>query len=329
MSNSYSVDASGRSTEERKRLAEIRDKANAEAAANWHNKAWRAEMAANMTEVIFQGFEHESFLSLLADVQTVDFADRVTVREVRGMKTFWIARGGHIESSTIHAEAIDIPRDTIGFHVYEFEDKLRTNFAVSQADLIDLATQRMDADINTRVLRMYQAAIPSTSPFYFSGAGLDLAVLNTALSEVRDVSQDPSPVIIGRSRMTDQIVDQLLGANNNGSGFLPETNERLLSQGVLGTYRGAKIITLKNFRDDTDTPYFPANELFVTTKDASKFAFFGGLQAKESDEDVNWYWHYVGRRDFGGLVHRPHHLRRIVDTSISANAGNEGSFTTP
>jgi hypothetical protein len=55
----------------------------------------------------------------------------------------------------------------------------------------------------------------------------------------------------------------------------------------------------------------------VLGRDASKFAFWGGMLSKEWTEQDNWYWHYIARRDFGGVVHRPDRARRIVDTSIT------------
>jgi hypothetical protein len=113
--------------------------------------------------------------------------------------------------------------------------------------------------------------------------------------------------------MVDKIIDEL--TTGNYAAFLPQTNEDLLRRGVLGTYRGARIVSLRNFKDDENVSFFPANEMFVVANDASKFAFWGGLLSKEWTEDDNWYWHYIARRDFGGLVHRPERLRRIVDTS--------------
>jgi hypothetical protein len=77
-------------------------------------------------------------------------------------------------------------------------------------------------------------------------------------------------------------------------------------------------VTLTNYLDDDDNPFFPGNELFIMGNDASKFAFFGGLFAKEFVEDDNWYWHYLARRDFGGVVHRPDRARRIVDSTVDA-----------
>lgn len=317
MGNATVVDAFGRTDDQRRELRERLAAVNREAAENWDNATWRREMAQELTETIYEGFQHENILSQFAQVENLPFDGRAFVKEVRGLRAFWVARGGYIEASTMHAEVIEIPRDTIGFHVYEMEDKLRTNFGETQATLVDLGTQRMDSEVNLRALRLFQAAVPGSSPYYISGAGLSLSALNTAMREVRDTTLDGTVSIIGRATMTDQIIDAIVGANS-GTGFLPETNEQLLRQGVLGVYRGARIITLKNYLNDMGTAFFPANELYVIGRDAAKFAFWGGLLSKEYTEDDNWYWHYLARRDFGGVVHRADRIRRILDTSIAA-----------
>ena len=312
------IDSFNVSDEDRAKIRAMKKEANRVASENWDDPAWRREMAAELTEEIYRGFDHENLLSLFAQVENVPFDGRVFVKEVRGLRAFWVSRGGYIEASDMRAEVMEIPRDTIGFHVYEFEDKLRSNFSETQQTLVRLAGQRMDAEVNLRCFSLFQAAVPSSSDYYSTGAGLSLATLNAALRRVRDESLDGTVSIVGRATMTDQIVDEVMGAGSNGSGFLPETNEQLLSRGVLGVYRGARIITLKNYDDDTRRPFFPANELWVVGRDASKFAFFGGLLSKEYVEDDNWYWHYLARRDFGGVVTRPERLHRIVDSSQDA-----------
>lgn len=311
------------SAEERSEVMRKRDELNKLAAANWDNPVWRREMAAQLTQTIYKGFEHENILNMMTTVENAPFDGRVFVKEVRGLRAFWVARGGFIESSTLRADVIELPRDTIGFHVTEMEDKLITNFAETQATLVDLGIQRMDAEVNLRFLKAIQAAVPSTSAQYISGSGLSLTALNTALREVRDEARDFGLAIVGRATMCDQIMDLLTNQSSN-PGFIPNTNEQVLATGILGTYRGAPIIPLKNWKDDTETPFFPANELYVIGRDASHFAFWGGLMAKEYTEDNNWYWHYLARRDFGGVVHRPRRLRRIVDTSITAYTSTPG-----
>lgn len=327
MGNSTMIDPFGRTDDERTQLRAALKRVNEEAKANWDDGAWRKEMAADLTETIYWGFQHENLLSLYTQVENVDFDGRSFLKEVRGMRAFWIARGGHIEASDMHAEVFEITRDTLGFHVFEMEDKLRTNFGETQSSLVSLGIQRMDAAINQRVLAAFQAAVPSSSPYYISASGLSLPAVNLALRQVRDQSMDNVITIMGRTTMTDQFVDALMGTGGNTAGFFPETNERLLEQGVLGTYRGARIVTLKNYRDDVDMPFYPANELWVIGRDASKFAFFGGLLSKEYSEEDNWYWHYLARRDFGGVVYRPNRLRRIIDTSIPATFGAGGTYS--
>lgn len=317
MSSSYRVKSLSANAEEMDKVREAKAQLNAEAAANWENPQWRKEMAAALTDEIYWGFEHENLLSLMTEVRNVGFDDRVLIKEVRGLRAFWIARGGVIEASTLHAEVMEMPRDTIGFHVYEFVDKIRTNFAETQATVVQLGIQRMDAEINKRFLKLLQAAVPSSSSSYLSGASISLDTLNTALREVRDESYSFDVVVVGRHTMTDQIMDKLLGSSGAGANFLLETNEDLIRRGVLGNYRGARIVSLNNYKDDTETAFFPANELFVIAPDASQFAFWGGPLSKEYEEDDNWYWHYIVRRDCGGVVHRPERIRRIVDTNIA------------
>jgi hypothetical protein len=311
------VDSFGRSSTERAELRAQIDAVNADARANWHNPQWRHEMAQEMSETILEGFEHENLLQLMSDLENATFDGRVMVKEVRGLRAFWVARGGFIEESVLRSSVMELPRDTVGFHVSEFEDKLMTNFAETQGTLTSLGIQRLDAEVNLRILSLFQAAIGVGHPSYVSTAGLSLAVVNSALREVRDESKTGEVTIVGRSTMTEQLIDDIMGASSNGSGFLPETNENLLQRGVLGVYRGARVITLVNHKDADDVSFFPANELYVLGRDASKCAFWGGLMFKEYTEDNAWYWHYIARRDFGGVVHRPERARRIVDSTIT------------
>lgn len=323
--NQHMVDSYGRTSEERAALREKVELLNKVASERWDDPSWRKEMAAEVTETIYRGFEHENLLGLMTTLENAPFDGRVFLKETRGLRAFWVARGGYIEASTMRANVMELPRDTIGFHVYEFEDKLRTNFAETQATLVDQGIERMDAEVNLRFFRALQAAVPDGSAQYIDGNGVDLAELNVALAEVRDASRDQRVTIVGRATMTDQIMNVLQGQNN----FTPELNEQMIRRGVLGTYRGARIVTLTNYLDDLDIPFFPANEMFVLAPDASKFAFWGGLLSKEYTEQDNWYWHYLARRDFGGVVHRRNRIRRIVDNSIPAFTGGQDSFTDP
>ena len=308
------LDSFGRTTEERDELRQIALDLAAEARQNWGDPMWQMLMGQAITEAVTVGFEHENLLDILTTVERVGEDGRIFVKETKGLEAFWTARGGYIEISRLVSDVTELVRDMIGYHVYEFADKLRNNFGETAQTLITLGTQRLDAEINLRVLRTFQAAVPSGSPYYVTGAGLSLTALDSAINAVFDTTMQSLVTIVGRRTMTGQIVDKL--TSGNYAGYLPETNEDLLRRGVLGQYKGATIVTLKNYRDDMDKSFFPANEMYVVGKDASKFGFWGGMLSKEW-EDHNWYWHHLARQDFGGGVFRPDRLRRIVDTSLA------------
>lgn len=309
----------GNFTDTDKQIAEYREKIsrlNTEAAARFQDPQWRQEKAQAIGSKIYEGFVNENLVDLMTEVERLPLDGRSYIREVRGMKAFHISRGGYIDESQVHSEAMEIPRDIVGFHTSEMEDRLEVNFAETADTLVQLGQRRLDAAVNQRVLSTFQAAVPSSSAYYTGVSGLGLSALNDALAAVEDETMTGEVVIVGRATMTRQILDEIADNNSYGA-FLPETNEQLLRRGVLGEYRGSRIITLKNYKDGDDNSYFPANELWILGRDAGKTAFFGGPKVKQWLTN-NWYWHYQMRMDYGVVVIRPSHTRRIVDTSISA-----------
>lgn len=303
------IDNYGRSPEDRAKALELVEQVNAEARDHWQEPEWRREMAAVLTQSILEGFQFETFYDQIIDVERLGFNDRAYIEEETGLEVFFIAKGGHIEASSMVSEVLELPRDTLGFHVYEFEDKMEANFAKNAATLRNLAVRRLDAGVNQQIRALVEAAIDSGSPYYVSGAGLSQSALNQAIREVRDESESGVVTVMGRAPMVDQITDF--------TGFADEALEEIRARGRLGVYHGASIVAAKNFKDENGDSYIPANELFVISQDAGMFAMYGGLKSKEYVEDDNWYWHYVGRQDFGGVVHRPERIRRMVDTAIT------------
>jgi len=297
-------------------LREAASALNEEARLNFRDPSWRFEKAAEMTEVIYEGFDHENVVSLLTEVENIGWNDQPTFREVRGLKAFWVARGGYIQESQITEDVTDVPREIIGFHVSEHEDKLESNFSSVSRNIIDLGIQRLDAEINRWVLSMFRAGIDVGNPNYHSASGLSLATVNAALASVRDASRTREVSIVGRATMTDQFVYNILGSSSNGSGYLPETNEDLIRRGVLGTYMGAKIVSLKNYTDENNVPFVPANELYIVARDAGKTWFLGGMKSNEWMDPAVDYWHFKARKEVASALIRPERAARIIDTSV-------------
>ena len=302
------IDSRGRNSEDRAKARALAEKVNEEARKHWDDASWRREAAAVLTQSIQEGFEYETFYDDIVTTERIGFDDRSYMEEETGLEVFFIAKGGHIEASSMVSEVLEMPRDTMGFHVYEFEDKMRSNFAKSAATLRNLAVRRLDAALHLQLRALVEAGIGVASPYYISGAGISQTALNQAIREVRDESESGVVTVIGRSPVVDQITDF--------PGYADEALEEIRQRGRLGVYHGASVVSVRNYKDQNGVSFAPANELWVIANDSSKMAFYGGLLSKEYVEPDNWYWHYIGRQDFGGVMHRPERVRRMIDTNI-------------
>lgn len=291
---------------------ELASKLNEQARENWSNPEFHRQVAADLASELDYGFTFENLFSTYFSTEPVGEFDRVILKERRGLKVYYTARGGHVDETHLRTEQWELPRDTLGFHIRESEDKLRANFAEEIGAIASLGKDRLEAEVNRRIFGTLQAAVPSGSPFYASGAGLDKTGLDDMIREVKDSikpnGQGPSPVtIIGRAAMVDQISDF--------AGFAEEAQEEIRLKGRLGVYRGCNIVQVVNFTDEDGESYIPANELWVFGGNVGKFALYGDLRAKSWSENTVDYQHYRAVKDIGGLVHHPEQARRFIDTS--------------
>lgn len=308
------VDPWGRSPQLAEEYQKAKEELNLAARDGWDNPEFHRQVAADLESILDYQFTFENLFATYFNVENVGEFDRVVMRERRGLKVFQSSRGGYIEESQLRNELFELPRETMGFHVSEHIDKLRMNFAETIEDLVSLGGQRLESEVNRRIFSMLQTAVPNTSGFYKAVTTMAKADLDTAIRDVRDSikpnGMGPVPVtIIGRAAMVDQISDFNLG-------FDPEATEEIRAKGRLGVYRGANIVQVLNYTDDSGVSFIPANELWVFGGTVGKFALYGGVQVKTWDENTVDYRHYRARKDIGGLVHHPEQARRIVDSAV-------------
>lgn len=307
-------DAFGRDvamSEEHKRLAA---KLNEEAQTNWDSPEWHRQVAADIATMLDYGFQFENTFGNYIRVVNMAFNDRYVIRERKGLKAFWTSRGGYINESQLQTERFEVPRDTLGFHVSEHQDKLRLNFAETIDELARLGLQRMDAEVNRRLLSLAREGVPTGSDYYVAANGLTKDVLDQAIREVRDAIQPsgaaPVPVtIIARAAMMDVISDF--------PGYAFNALEEIRLRGQLGVYRGANLQLLSRYQDEEGVDFQPANEVWVMGGDAGVWINYGGTIVKQWEENTVDYTHYRARRDVGGLIHKPDTIRRIVDASVA------------
>ncbi len=293
---------------------------NEEAAELIRDPQFLKETAQQSGEEIWYGFNNASLVDLFTEVERLPLDGLAEIEtEVRGLTAFHIARGGYIEESTIHAETGYLPKDQIGIHVVEQIDRIETGFVPAMNKIVSKAPSRLDAEINRRVLKTLQAAIPTSSPYYVATTNTTLTQLSNAIDAVKDVVEPEAgdPVIVARSGMIRKIRDALTSANTYNM-FTPVTNEDLLRRGVITEFQGVPIVELKNFKDENGASYFPGNELWVVGRSAGKTAFYGSPRTTSWLENEAEYWHWQTRLNYGVSVYRPGHARRIVDSSVSA-----------
>ncbi len=316
MSTTYRTGMRGlAATPEGRELAARIDAENAEARERFDDRDFRAEKAAEFTEIMFEGFQHENLLELMTTVRTVEEGDRIFVSEVRGLRVHWVSNGGTIDQSVLKKETWELVEDTCGWHLSEDSDKLKAGWVTAQNELVDLAIKQLDGELNSYLLRLWQAAIPFGHASFSQGAGISLPLLDAAITGVQEETLDEEPAIVGRASVINQIHTAVL----NLGAFLPETNEQLVRLGVLGSYKGCRIIKLRNYRDSNNVSFFPRNELYVLGRDASIMGFWGGMKTREwMDPNGGDDWHLRSSRKVGAAVARPERGRRIKDTSLAA-----------
>ena len=304
-------DMSGLDTETAERYQAARDSLNAEAAECCDDPEWIREQAAVISQEITYGFRYESLFRTYFDTRNVGEFDQFVIRERKGLRVFWTHRGGYIEESQLEADGFELPRDTLGFHVSEFRDKIRSNDAANLESLLPYGKIKMEAELNRRLFQTLQEAIPTGSDYFddASATGLTPEVLNAAISGVEDAPRPdgvrPAPVtIIGRAAAVDQISDF--------SGYGNETLEEIRKKGRLGVYRGANIVRLRNITDETGEAFIPDNEVWVFSGDVGTAALYGGAETWGWMENSVRYLHLVSRQDAGVAVYRPQLARRIL-----------------
>lgn len=289
---------------------------DARAREGFGTEEFRRETAALITQRLDWGFDFNMPFTRFLEVDRVGKWDQVEITERRGMKAYWVARNGYVDESQLETNRWTVPRDSIGFHVSEFSDKMEANFGESLGSLIGLGERRVESDINARIFSTLQAAIGSLSPYYVDAtAGLTAELLDTAIDEVWDEAQPENVsfevplTILGRRSAISQVATIATAVTNQWD---QEAVRDMRHLGVVAQYRGGDVQVLRNYVDADNVALLPDNELWVFSGTVGKVVYFGGADTDVYQEHNPKYDHHVARQDVGVMVYRPNLARRIV-----------------
>lgn len=297
--------------EEKKNLER---KLNEQALENWEKPEWHRQVAADLAETLTYSFTTgvNPFGQYIA-TKTVGEFDREVITERRGLKVYMTARGGHVDESKLRSEKWSVEKDTMGYHLVEGYDNYKANFAGIYGDIAALADARMKAEQWRRFIQLAQAAVPNTSAYYSSAAGVVEATLKAAVArvqeEIRPDGTGVAPVtIIGRGPTVNQILDY--------SGFSESIKDEVQRTGRLGAWRGANIVKLDHYADEDGVDFWPKGELWVLGGNAGRFINFGGVRVNQWTDNELEYSHNVGRAAIGAVLLHPEYTHRIIDSNL-------------
>lgn len=236
---------------------------------------WKLYQRATKAMVKIEELVRTDPLLVQLGVEFVPEDARVFVKELSGVRSFWVARGGYIEANSIRAEVMEIQRDTVGSHIYEHESKLRLPDTAEEkwSEIETLAAARIRNEILERVFNLFMIA-----------AHHHTADGETARDMVADAGSWGSPLVVGRLKNFSQ---------------------------VLSRFGIADRVHLNNVRDNEDTKPIPEDRIAIVSPSAYRFAVWGSPLFKFYCDD-NWYAHLIMRWDFGGVVYHSDQLAVVM-----------------
>jgi len=308
--------------EKAEEMTALRKALDEEARENWDRPEWHREVAATVSATLTYGYQFLLSTAPYVSTQNVgEFDDVEIVEEKNGIKVFYTARGGYIEESQVKRNRYKVPRDTMGFHVSEFEDKVRAGFAESVESLATSGRMALQTEANRRIFTGLNAAITAGNANVTDAAiaTWTKAQIDAAITKVRDAirpdPQGPVPVtIMGRATAIDKLTELTSNVTwVSAFGLNESAAEEARRNGYIGTYKGANVVVLTNYTDADGTPYIEDNALWIFGGNVGVFVNYGGVRTKTWVEDTSDYWHLRARQDIGFLINQPKTIHKIYD----------------
>ncbi len=286
---------------------------NEEASRFWGDKSWMREQADLIAETLDFTSNVPNIFSQVVDTRTVGEFDRVMFTEKSGFTVYWTHRGGILEEVDMSGDQYEIGRDTLGFSVREFTDKLRAGWAEQLSTLLNYGKAAMVTEINRRLISMMVAATASGSGYYVdaTGTGLTAAVLGQA---IRDVSDAPAPAgVLGPNTVTVMGRAGALAAIADFTGYSQNSLEEIERTGSLAKWRGANLVELPNILGPSGSSAFSDKDVYVFTRNVGHIVLYGGHLVRAWEEDAVDYSRIRCRRDAGISLNglQRGYLRRI------------------
>lgn len=203
------------------------------------------------------------WLNHIADVKNVAFGEKATFRvRQEGVRAYIQAKGATTARSKIAHKQFSL--DTIAvsarpmINLYE----LKTG-RVQMADLIRDAAYEMSLKQLEYIQKVLHDAVQTwASPFYNVGTGVVKSVLTPMLQHWM---RSGTVAILGDIAIISKLAEQTgFTASTTTQQFSPGIIDEYVRTGLIGTYYGAKVVSLVNpYLHDNVTPVIETNRLYL------------------------------------------------------------------
>lgn len=203
------------------------------------------------------------WLTHIADVKTVAFGEKATFKvRLEGIRAYIQAVGATTARSKIAHKQFSL--DTIAvsarpmINLYE----LKTG-RVQMADLIKDAAYEMSLKQIEYVQQVLHAAAQTwATPFYATGTGVVKSVLNPM---IQHWMRSGTVAVLGDIAIISKLAEQTgFNAGATTQQFAPGIIDEYVRTGLIGTYYGAKVVSLVNpYLHDNVTPVIETNRLYL------------------------------------------------------------------
>lgn len=268
----------------------------------------RNELAEIVRVNIDEAYNKFDIGQYIFDKKHFNYGDNPVFRtHKKGIIAYWTAMNSYVPMSQNYDTEITMNFETLGVHPYCNKLDLQIGKVGSYGDLIKDSKEAVQNKLREKAFKILAQTYNGTvnADNYFATNTLDKVTLDKAINKVRKET-GANPIIIG---------DYDLMAQIEGFAGFDQTDEKyieLRDNGVLGMYRGCKLIYLANIIDPvTNKSLVPTDKLFVVGGKIGYEADYGKSDIMQEIKIEDKSWHCTYDRNVGYVVVRPERLALI------------------
>lgn len=282
----------------------------------------RKALAAKIQEVVSDELAAEDLTSFLVDIRRdVAYNEQVFIKTRHTARVALIKPGEYSPRIQIVEDLVQVATDLITCHPSMFLYKLQTGAFGTVQEMVQAVKDEMLGKKSSLLWTALNGAISSSDTNYGTFASSDTPgtkkiALDTAIDYVADNASEVKAVVGRRSALS--FIADLDGYNSTAGQLVTqldnEGRREIRMTGILGTYRGAPIIALKNFVDYNSNSWIDASNIHVVGSGTVAMAQDLPLQQHDSIDIDHMVWHMRFDESYGFLLRETSRNYRLAIT---------------